>query len=49
MGVTAHSSGSLWLACVGVLEHALRLLTQHNRPFEITPLFLGASLLHNSA
>jgi hypothetical protein len=29
IGVTAHSSGSLWLACVGVLEHALRLLTPH--------------------
>jgi hypothetical protein len=26
MGVTVHSSGSLRLACVGVLEHALRLL-----------------------
>jgi hypothetical protein len=26
IGVTAHSSGSLRLACVGVLEHALRLL-----------------------
>lgn len=26
IGVTAHSSGSLRPACVGVLEHALRLL-----------------------
>jgi hypothetical protein len=26
MGVTVHSSGSLRLACAGVLEHALRLL-----------------------
>ena len=26
IGVTAHSSGSLWLACVGVLEHGLHLL-----------------------
>lgn len=26
IGVAAHSSGSLRLACVGVLEHALRLL-----------------------
>ncbi len=28
IGVTAHSSGSLRLACVGVLEHALRLLAR---------------------
>jgi len=27
IGVTVHSSGSLLLACVGVLEHALRLLS----------------------
>ncbi len=26
VGVTAHSSGSLRLVCIGVLEHALRLL-----------------------
>ena len=30
MGVTVHGSGSLRLACAGVLEHALRLLNEHD-------------------
>jgi len=32
-GVAAHSTGSLRLACVGVLEHALRLLGRKNALF----------------
>ncbi len=35
MGVTVHGSGSLRLACAGVLEHALRLLRLRGEEFGV--------------